>query len=205
MQLALPGEWEPSKVVIPKTDGSDDITSRELIAVGPGFPGAGASGLDAVSVIEGYAASRGLPNVLDPNAPDDAASVSGNFPQNWMSAMFNDGTDQTAAVVDDMITENNIAPYPFENDGVNIDTMYPGGANQLLGAQIHDITPLYSTSATTNVGHARIKGGNFPCGLICVNWAPETTANVVIQVDLIPGDHRGYLAESMQDICWSLS
>ena len=84
------GEWEASKVVIPATDGTDNANERELIATGANFPGLGASGLNAVSLIEGYAASRGLPNILDPNRPDDAADTSGNLPDNWMQAMFND-------------------------------------------------------------------------------------------------------------------
>jgi len=197
--VATPGEWTASKVVIPIGAASPGATGdREIIAVGANFPGAGASGLNAVSMIEGYAASRGLPNVLDPNVPDDAALVDGFNPENWMSAIFNEGTDQTQDVIEDMISENNIAPYPFENDGVHVDTMYPGGANQMTGLQLHDqsaITP------STIGGHTFLKGGNFPCGLMRLSWAPsETTANIVVQVDLIPGNHRGYLCEPMTEM-----
>ena len=169
-----------------------------MIAVGASYPGNGASGLDALSLIEGYAASRGLPDVLSPNAPDDAASVNGGAPQNWMAAIFNEGTDQDDLVLEDMITENNIAPYPFENDGVHIDTMYPGGANQLSGLQFHDqsaITP------STIGGHTFLKGGNFPCGLMRFTWNPaDATANLGIQIDLVPGNHRGYLCEPMTEM-----
>ena len=63
-----------------------------------------------------------------------------------MAATFNDGTDQTTEVLDSMITENNIAPYPFENDGVRTDTMYPGGANQGTGLQIHDVVFITPTT-----------------------------------------------------------
>jgi len=197
--VATPGEWTASKVVIPIGAASPGATGdREIIAVGANFPGAGASGLNAVSMIEGYAASRGLPNVLDPNVPDDAALVDGFNPENWMSAIFNEGTDQTQDVIEDMISENNIAPYPFENDGVHVDTMYSGGANQMTGLQLHDqsaITP------STIGGHTFLKGGNFPCGLMRLSWAPsETTANIVVQVDLIPGNHRGYLCEPMTEM-----
>ncbi len=143
-----PGEWESSKYRIPVGPANPgDTTDREVIATGASFPGnSSATGLNAVSLIEGYAASRGLPNVLDPNAPDDAEDSVGTTPQNWMAALFNEGTEQTAAVIDDMITENNIAPYPFENDGTNVDTMYPNGANQFSGMQLHDfetISDLY--------------------------------------------------------------
>ena len=195
---AIPGEWEASKVVVPLTDGSDNAFSRELIAVGASYPGnSAATGLDALSLVEGYASSRGLPNILDPNTPDDAASVNGSAPLNWMQAVFNEGTDQDKLVLDDMIEENNIAPYPFENDGVNLDTMYPGGANQLSGLQIHDQTII---SATTIGGTSRMKGGNFPCGLIRLQHNPQESSNLVVQIDLIPGSHRGYLCEPMTEM-----
>ena len=149
-------------------------------------------------MIEGYASSRGLPDVLDPNAPADAADANGPTPQNWMSALFNEGTSQDDAVLEDMISENNLAPYPFENDGTHTDTMYPGGANQMDGLQIHDqsfVTP------STIGGHTFLKGGNFPCGLMRFAWTPsEQSSNIAIQIDLIPGSHRGYLCEPMTEM-----
>lgn len=195
------GEWEPSKMIIPDNTNPGFSTEREVLAVGSNYPGLGASGLNAVSMIEGYAASRGLPNILDPNVPDDASDADGVSPENWMAAISNEGTTQDATVLDDMITENNIAPYPFENDGTAVDTMYPGGANQMSGLEWHDFAQIYSTSATTNVGIARIKGGNIPCGLLKIVWTPaEGNPNLVIQIDMIPGPMRGYLAEPMQDM-----
>jgi len=198
---ATPGEWEPSKIVVPLTDGSDNAFSRELIAVGGNYSGnSPITGLNAVSLIEGYANSRGLPNVLDPNVPDDAASANGSSPENWLSAMFNEGTDQDDLVLEDMISENNLAPYPFENDGVNTDTMYPGGENQLSGLELHDVNFL---TGTTVGGMTYIKGGNFPCGLVRFDWAPAADSggsNVVIQIDLMPGSHRGYLCEPMTEM-----
>ncbi len=196
----IAGEWEPSKITQPRTDGTATVQERELIAVGANYPGAGASGFNAVSLIEGYAASRGLPDVLDPNAPVDSASVDGNIPANWMASMFNQGTEQTETVIEDMISENNIAPYPFENDGVHVDTMYPGGANQGNGLQIHDFE---FVTGTTIGGTTRLKGGNFPCGLIELGYLlsgaePEEEFNLLI--DLVPGNHRGYLCEPMTEM-----
>ena len=194
--VATAGEWEPSKVVIPETSTtSGAVTEYELIAVGANNPGPGASGLNAKSLIEGYAASRGLPDVLDPNTPDDAAT----YTENWMTAIFNEGTLQDATVVGEMIDENNIAPYPFENDGVHTDTMYPGGANQLTGLQLHDIE--YVTTSTIG-GTTRLKGGNFPCGLIKVIHGNNSEAGdlVVLTIDLVPGNHRGYLCEPMTEM-----
>ncbi len=191
------GEWEPSKIVFQDNTAvpAAGLRDIELIAVGASYPGGGASGLNAVSLIEGYAASRGLPDVLDPNAPADADSAGGPQPENWMSAMFNDGTLITEQVLDDMTTENNIAPYPFENDGTHTDTMYPNGANQVPYLQTHDYE---FVTSTTIGGTTRLKGGNFPCGLIRIDVIGD--ADLQLQIDLVPGDHRGYLCEPMTEM-----
>ena len=194
------GEWESSKFIIPNSAVAGQVFSREAIATGPNYPGAGFSGLNAISLIEGYAASRALPNVLDPNTPGDAADADGAIPQNWMAALHNDGTSQDEEVIEDMISENNLAPYPFENDGTNLDTMYPGGANQGTGLEIHDIA---FVSATTIGSMSRLKGGNFPCGLMRIETLNDPLAEasaVLLQVDLIPGNHRGYLCEPMTEM-----
>ncbi len=204
--VATPGEWEASKASIPLVSPAGaflpgETVEREFIAVGQSYPGTSpVTGFDALSLIEGYAASRGLPNIADPNTPDDVHDVGGGTPENWMQAIFNEGTDQDADVLIDMVTENNIAPYPFENDGVNTDTMYPGGANQLSGLQIHDAS---SYGATTIGGSTRLKGGNFPCGLIKVTHAVSNESqahNLAIIIDLVPGNHRGYLCEPMTEM-----
>ena len=195
------GEWEPSKYEIPTgTAGTPGNTvKREILATGANFPGLGASGFDAVSVIEGYAASRGLPNVIDPNTPGDADDADGFNPDNWITAIFNDGTNQDEGVIEMMITDNNIAPYPFENDGTHFDTMYPGGANQAPGMQIHDVEYI---TGTTIGGTTRLKGGNFPCGLIRfdISNTSETSSTYALQIELIPGNHRGYLCEPMMEM-----
>ena len=124
-----------------------------------------------------------------------------------MAAIFNDGQITDSAIVEDLTTENNSAPYPFENgpDQNNPispfpDTMYPGGANQASGMAIHDI---YTITATTIGGMARLKGGNFPCGLIRLDHAVPTYSvghGLTLLIDLIPGSHRGYLCEPMTEM-----
>jgi hypothetical protein len=202
--VATPGEWESSKFVIPTSGATGGATDFEVIATGASFPGAGASGNNAVSLIEGYAASRGLPDVLDPNTPADADDVGPTAtPENWLGSIFNEGTDQDKEVLADMITENNIAPYPFEGATVGgvtfADTQYPGGANQMVGLQVHDIE--YVTGTTIG-GTTRMKGGNFPCGLIefAVVNNGDNESTLTLQIDLVPGSHRGYLCESMTEM-----
>lgn len=194
---ATAGEWESSKYIIPDTTlgGTGGVREREIIATGVNYPGAGASGFDAVSLIEGYAASRALPYQEDPNTPADAADTVAGTPENWLGALFNDGIRQSDEVIEDMTTENNIAPYPFEGDGTNTDTMYPGGANQLAGLQLHDFALM---TPTTVGGITYMKGGEFPCGIIRIDHTTSDTAgNLGIQIDLVPGTHRGYMCEPM--------
>ncbi len=194
-QGANVGEWVYSKVVIPKTDGSDGSNDFEVLATGASFPGAGASGVNAVSLIEGYAASRALPNIKDPNTPGDSANVTGNTPANWLSAMNNEGTSQIDEVIGDITTQNELAPYPFEDDGTNTDTMYPGGANQLPGLQFVDAA-FFSTAENAN--KIFLKGDNFPCGLVRIISTIDEP--VICLVDLVPGTHRGYLCEPMTEM-----
>jgi len=197
--LATEGEWISSKISVPNTASPGTANEFELIAVGASYPGVGASGNNAVSMIEGYAASRGLPYPEDPNVPADAADVSGTSqPQNWIGALTNEGTRQDEQILDNLIDENNQAPYPFEGDGTALDTMYPGGANQLVGMEIHSIE---NVTGTTIGGTTRIKGGNFPCGLVNVTAVNNgEAASITIQIDLIPGSHRGYLCEPMTEM-----
>ncbi len=204
LQLTV-GEWEYSKYHIPNTavDSSDAASNnpRDIVWTGANYVGPGASGDFAVSLIEGYAASRLLPEVLDPNTPDDAASVNGSLAQNWLAALDNDFDQQTGEVLFDMISENNQAPYPYEGDGVNTDTMYPGGANQPGGASgglvAHDQVGI---TGTTIGNTTKMSGTNFYGGLIRIQPNMNDATPVSVLVHLVPGPHRGYLAEPMKDV-----
>ncbi len=185
------GEWTPSTIAIPASDSSS-ITDYELIAVGANDPGLGASGLDAKSIVQGYADSRALPYEQDPNVPVDASL-------NWQAALFNEGTLQSNAVINDLEGNGDQAPYPYEGDGNNVDTMYVGGETNMPALQIHDYEFI---SATTVGGTTRLKGGSFQCGLMkfLVTNSGGVSSNVVIQLDMVPGTHRGYMAVPMQDV-----
>ncbi len=199
-EIATAGTWDMSNMIIPDDTVVGNTRDREIIAVGANYPGAGASGLNAVSLIEGYAASRGLPDIADPNVPADAGDAEGVIPENWIGALDNEGIDQDAEVLQDMITENTKAPYPFENDGTHTDTMYPGGANQLTGTQIS--TYEYITGSTIG-GNTHISPDTFPCGLIRIDLLNYDQANYqknILQIKLVPGTHRGYMCQPMQEM-----
>jgi len=191
-----PGQWDQANIFIPVT-GTGSAQEFDLIAVGQNDPGVSPiTGNNAKSIIQGYADSRALPSVADPNVPADAAA-------NWMVTLFNDGIIQDGAVVQELLTVGDQPPYLYENSidpstGLPVpDTMYPGGETQAPGLEFHDSDTL---TATTIGGMSRLKGGNFPCGLLQFQWAPSTTGNILIQVDLVPGTHRGYLCEPMTEM-----
>lgn len=193
---AVVGEWIPSEI---RTPAGSTSVPFEILGVGDNYPGVSpASTLDAVSLVQGYANSRSLPSEADPNTPGELPDAYGLTPENWMSALTNEGTTQDGEVLAD-ISAYDQPPYPYENDGTAVTTMYPGGATQLPNLLVHDVTDL---TATTISGSSYLKGGNFPCGLVRfdVQNAGPALLNLVVLVDLVPGNHRGYMAESMLEM-----
>lgn len=178
---AMPGEWEASRIVLPNNAGVPGDTQRRFLHM----VGTNINGSTSRGVLEGYADSRAYPQSPDPVSPDL------DDPNNWLARMFNTG-DDIADILDNATDVNDDLPY----DQVN----YPGGQTNMPGLEYHDVAQLVSYSGTTNVGTQTLKGGNFPCGLIRFDWTPEGSHNVVIQVNLIPGHHRGYLCEPMGDM-----
>jgi len=196
LNLATAGSWIPSEIVVP--DSTFPSVGYEILGVGNNYPGAGASGKNAVSLVQGYANSRRLPYESDPNTPGAADDASGQFPENWITSLSNQGTTQDSEVIQDLQAYDK-PPYPFEGDGTATVTQYPGGAAQLPELMVHDVTDL---TATTISGTSRLKGGNFPCGLVRFD-AQNTGAadlNIALLIDLVPGTHRGYLAEPMTEM-----
>ena len=179
---ALPGEWEPSQIVIPNYQAPGVNYEPYLTAVGDDVGGIGGS----ISLIKAYQSSRSVPQSPDPAIPPGILSN-----ENFLSMMFDVG-DNNEDIMDNVVGKNDELPY--------VQNEYPGGPIQLVGLEWHDFAQIYNTSATTNVGIANVKGGNFPCGLIRIDWSPDEAANLVIQIDLIPGNHRGYLCEPMTEM-----
>ncbi len=202
----VPGEWDMSSMVIPNQAAPGGSLDFEFVWVGSNYPGvAPGSGKNAVSLIEGYAASRALPDITDPNAPSDAADTTGTTPENWISAIDNESSSQVDRVITDMLEENNQSPYPFENaqipgaapGTVFTDTQYPGGANQAPGLQPHDAMLV---TATTVGGKTTAPGGNFQGGLIRILNNMNDNEPISMLVHLVPGSHRGYMCQKMQDV-----
>ena len=187
-QLPVPqpyaaGEWEPSQIVIPNIIADASGTTIDPQESLLHMVGVNNNGGLSRGIIEGYADSRAFPQSPDPVSPDI------NSNNNWLRQMFDVGNDNQD-IIDNATNRNDNLPYPQVN--------YPGGEVQAPSLQTHDSS---LASATTIGGTTRLKGGNFPCGLMRFIWAPNTvTSGIVIEIDLVPGHHRGYLCEPMTEM-----
>ncbi|MBT3657470.1 MAG: hypothetical protein HN544_04660 [Euryarchaeota archaeon] len=182
------GEWESSLIVLPNADidaaSGARTEPRENILHMCGANEVAGGAFVSRGILEGYADSRAYPQSPDPVSPQ---IDSGN---NWLRAMFDVGNDNED-ITDNATDRNDNLPYPQVN--------YPGGETQAPSMQIHDIVGISGTS----IGNmSRAKGGNFPCGLIRIDFqnTGDLAGNLALQIDLVPGNHRGYLAEPMTEM-----
>lgn len=175
--LLASAEWEASQVVIPN-DGAPGVTNEynfHMVGIDTGT---------SKAIIQGYADSRDRPHSPDPDAP----VISGS----WMQEMFDVG-DDSAQVTDNAQFHNNELPYDQDH--------YPGGSVNFTQLETQGVNWNQST-----VGINTFNTGPFtaPCGLIRIdftNQAPVagSSSKNMITVELVPGTHRGYLAETMEE------
>lgn len=188
------GEWAPSQVVLPNTasDGTSDVdpTEHYLHMVG----GVGGGTGESLGLIAGYAFSRSVPQspdpVVDPRVNNDV--------YNWMRNMFDDGNADEEIL--ENTQKNDELPYDqleYPNTGLNPE--HPSGPGTAGGGlQLHDESFITST---TIGGRVNVPGFMAPCGLIKFTKSTDlVAAQYDIQVHLVPGNHRGYLASPMQDM-----
>jgi hypothetical protein len=174
-----PGEWEASQIVIPNYGTPGTNYEPFIMAVGDDVGGAGG----AFSLIKAYENSRSVPQSPDPVTPGGVLNT-----ENIYRAMFDVG-DNNEDVLENVVGKNDELPYD--------QLAYPGADINAPNLITHD----FDTITGTTIGSmTRMKGGNFPCGLMNFLFIPETTSGVTIQVDLVPGNHRGYLCEPMTDM-----
>jgi hypothetical protein len=177
-------EWQYSTIQIPTDGGSGAPVEFGLHIVGPD---AATKGL-----ITGYADSRSRPiNTGEPNTGADGG---------WMLNLF-DLADNLDEIRLDLRTDNDRPPYHVGNDDSAAE-FYPGGERQLPGTEVVGYAAFgTSVGATGSVTNQRsVKGGMFPCGLIELkaNLTGPTLYDVIVH--LVPGHHRGYLCEPMEDV-----
>jgi hypothetical protein len=182
ISTAAGGEWDPSQIVVPNIlpDGSGSLV--DPIEYYLHMHGINNYIGRSRGIVEGYADSRAYPQSPDPAAPIIASS------QNWMRQMFDVG-NSNVEVTENATENNDELPYPQVN--------YPGGETQLNLMELHDAS---GVSGTTIGGTTLIRGGTFPCGLIRMDWSGDSALDGIMLINLVPGNHRGYLCEKMQEM-----
>lgn len=176
------GEWDASQIVLPNIQadagGSDTLPQEYLLhIVGDNNHGGLSRG-----VIDGYASSRAYPQSPDPVGSD--LSLSGN----WLRQMDDVGNDNPEIIAN---AQEHNAELPYDQDD------YPGADTNAPTCELVHRTFL---NATTFHQVRKLAGTNVPCGLLQVDIAAESTGPVQVIVHLVPGEHRGYLCEPMQDM-----
>ncbi len=183
-------EWNYSTVQIPNDGGAVPPTENKLHIVGADdtTPGAESRGL-----IHGYGVSRARPiNTGDPSVPGTGG---------WMQELFDLG-DNFEEIRDDIAADNDRPPYPVGDSASGLE-YYPGGATNMPGTEVVGYAVIGGSSTTGSVTSQRsIKGGMFPCGLIEVksNLPGLSVSHYDLIVHLVPGNHRGYLCEPMEEV-----
>lgn len=176
-------EWNYSEYVIPTDGGALPPVEANITMNGASNLGAAQK---SVALISGYGLSRSRPNVTDPNAPTTSVD-------SWMNSLFDVGGNDSE-IRDNLVDENDQAPYPMVGDASGQER-YPGGESNLAGLELV-CPPITSSAGTDYSGRTIIPGFQAPCGLIAL----KSDGAVTIQVNLVPGDHRGYMVDKMGDL-----
>lgn len=177
-QFKPPQEWLHSEIVIPPLN--TDVTGAGNAGTEFKLHMMGADGSLSKSLIKAYADSRSVPQSPDPSTPTTAST-------GLYSLMFNEGMSNPQVV----------ANAEFRNDELPYDQdEYPGSTNN--GPAMELVDTMYVNTGVTAPGKFTMSGGMFPCGL--VKFENQVDSKVNVLVHLVPGHHRGYLADKMQDM-----
>lgn len=182
-------EWEYSTVQIPEDGGALPPVESTLHFVGA--PNRLVTP-NKLGMIRGYARSRNRPvNTGDPNTPAGTG---------WMTDLF-DVADNLDEVRADLVGDNDKPPYAVADDNTG-DDYYPGSSFNLPGTEVVGYASFGATAGATGsiTAQRSIKGGNFPCGLLEIKSDLTGPTFYDVIVHLVPGHHRGYLCQPMEDV-----
>jgi len=168
-------DWDYSNIVIPNSPTSGLNWEPYMQMIGGANPVGNPA---SIGLIQAYASSRSVPTSPDPVVPGEVTDS-----DNVYRRMFDVGQDDDA-VLDNVVFNNNELPYS--------QLTYPGEA--IDQAEFVASIRLANTQSQTQVA-----GAAFPCGLIQIDTS-FLDGEAQFLVHLVPGDHRGYLAESMQEL-----
>lgn len=173
------GEWEYSEIEIPNNAGAPGVTQGFYLHM---LGDSATATKPSKGMITGYAQSRAYPQSPDP--------VEGDVGAGWMNLMFDVGMNNEE-LVDNATDKNDELPYD--------QAQYPGTGANFGGTEVIGYAGVNAGSGT-GVVQATVAGTNVPCGLIRIDSDITGGTYYDIIIDLVPGTHRGYLAESMRDV-----
>jgi len=173
-------DWDYSQIVIPN-DGAPGVTNEYYLHM-VGDATAGSKG-----IIHGYEQSRSFPHSPDPASPQISTS--------WLNRMHDVGNNSDE-IVDNAELNNDNLPYD-QNE-------YPGGKTNFVQLECQGYRLNQSTTGlnTWNTGPFTA-----PCGLIRFDFKdqtplagdPQPNTHNYVTIELVPGSHRGYLCETMEE------
>ncbi len=176
------GEWQVSEITTPVDGGASGTAHQSTIhVVGDNVPAGGfiQGGTTSIGAIAEYSRSRALIQSPDPATPGAGTSLN----------VFNiqSSHDEMAVQILADTTYQNDEP-PYDRDE------YPGGSLQ-------PYLELVDNSIVSNFGDTVIPSqantGPFVPALGLINLQPQmlNNANIVVEIDLVPGKYKGVLAE----------
>lgn len=169
----LTGEWQYSQIAVPN-DGAVGVTNNYSLTMH------GADTGSTKGMILGYAQSRSVPQSPDPVGPSVSTS--------WMNQMFDDG-DNNANVMSLVQSFNDDLPYDQSNyPGADINYIYPENRAFILN------------SSTVGVRQYNTGSMVVPCGLLRIDQIYQGDGDLILEVELLPGDDRGYMLADMQEM-----
>jgi len=178
-EFLAPEEWLYSQVVVPNDGGVvGNTVEYNLHMVGNDTLAGNSRGL-----VQAYAESRAVPQ-----SPDPATIGPGQASVSLYADMFNVGNDDSEVLLNAEL-RNDELPYD--------QIIYPGQTNN--GPTLEILDRIYLNPASTIPGKYQLAGSNVPCGLLRVDGT-AVDASFKLMVHLIPGNHRGYMCESMTEM-----
>lgn len=174
----LVGDWDYSQIVIPN-DGASGTTNEYYLFM---------HGLEVTSgdksIVHGYAQSRAVPQSPDPATPPAAVTTS------WMNEMFDVGFDNDEVVLNATNRNDNL---PYDQDE------YPGGMTNYVNPENK---AWCLNKSTVGVNVFNLGGMVVPCGLLRIDQLYSATDgdDLIIEIELLPGDSRGYHTVPMTEM-----
>lgn len=186
------GEWEYSDITIPNATAPGTAVDYALHMIGDDVA-------TSKGMLQGYGLSRSRPQKEDPNAPGTTG---------WMTELFDVG-EQLDEVQANFEDENDQPPYRVgtPDDG---KVYIPGAKENLPNLEIHSALSFTGATQAAAFVKQQIGGTNAQLGLIKIEArgfdqsdrteGAETSSGLFVQVHLVPGPHKGYMCQKMQDV-----